>query len=71
MMTNRFYKIIVFYTFFTAAVTSLQAQHIDSLLSILDENYPQEKIHLHMDKLNYNPGETSPQHLVKPAMQNW
>lgn len=58
MMMNSFFKTIVVYIFFTAAFTSLQAQHIDSLLTILDENYPQEKIHLHMDKLNYNPGET-------------
>ena len=58
MMRHRFYKIATLCLFFTTVFTTLRAQHIDSLLSILDENYPQEKIHLHMDKLNYNPGET-------------
>ena len=58
MIKNSFYKITAFYIFFTACFTTLHAQRIDSLLNILDENYPQEKIHLHMDKLYYNPGET-------------
>ncbi len=35
-----------------------QAQRIDSLVNILDENYPQEKVHLHLDKSAYTPGET-------------
>ena len=58
MIKNSFYKIIALQLFFIAAITSAKAQHIDSLLNILDEKYPQEKIHLHMDKLFYNPGET-------------
>ena len=57
-MKKSFYKIFALFIFFSSAFTTLHAQHIDSLLNILDENYPQEKIHLHMDKLNYNPGET-------------
>ena len=52
------YKIIATTLIFIAAITGLQAQRLDSLLNILDANYPQEKIHLHMDKLYYNPGET-------------
>jgi hypothetical protein len=58
MIKNSYYKIIAFTLFFIAAATGVMAQRIDSLLSILDQNYPQEKIHLHMDKLYYNPGET-------------
>jgi hypothetical protein len=58
MMKNSFYKIIAFTIVFITVVPGLQAQQIDSLLNILDENYPQEKIHLQMDKLYYNPGET-------------
>jgi hypothetical protein len=34
------------------------AQQYDSLLAILDQNYPQEKIYVHFDKPYYNPGET-------------
>lgn len=58
MIRNCSYKIAALTLFFIVALTSLQAQRLDSLLSILDENYPQEKIHLHLDKLYYNPGET-------------
>lgn len=43
---------------FIVVIIGLKAQRIDSLLNILEENYPQEKIHLHLDKLYYNPGET-------------
>ena len=52
------YKIIALTVFFIIAVTGLQAQRIDSLLTILDEYYPQEKIYLQMDKSYYNAGET-------------
>lgn len=41
-----------------ALQTTVQAQRIDSLLNVLDENYPQEKVHLHLDKSAYTPGET-------------
>lgn len=58
MIRNCSYKIVVLTFIFIVALTNIQAQRIDSLLNILDENYPQEKIHLHLDKLYYNPGET-------------
>ena len=58
MIKNCFYKIIAFIIFFIAVRSSAYAQHIDSLINILDASYPQEKIHLHMDKTYYNPGET-------------
>ncbi len=57
-MTIRYHKIILLALFFIAATTGLRAQEIDSVLNILDENYPQEKIYLQMDKLYYNAGET-------------
>ena len=38
--------------------TSLYAQRFDSLLTKLDSEYPQEKLHLQFDKTSYNPGET-------------
>ncbi len=34
------------------------AQRVDSLLSILETRYPQEKIHMQLDKAYYNAGET-------------
>ena len=37
---------------------SAKAQPFDSLLNKLNNEYPQEKIYLHFDKNNYNPGET-------------
>ena len=58
MNNHRFFKAIFISIFFIAAGIGAKAQRIDSLLNILDVNYPQEKIHLHMDKLYYNPGET-------------
>jgi len=58
MIRNCSYKIAALSFLFIVAFTGLQAQRIDSLLNILDENYPQEKIHLHLDKTFYNPGET-------------
>ena len=59
MIKNSFFKAIAFIFLFTIiACTNALAQRIDSLLNILDSAYPQEKIHLHMDKLYYNPGET-------------
>jgi hypothetical protein len=36
----------------------LNAQQPDSLLSILDRDYPQEKIYVHYDRPYYNSGET-------------
>jgi hypothetical protein len=36
----------------------LSAQQYDSLLAVLDRNFPQEKIYIHFDRPYYNPGET-------------
>jgi hypothetical protein len=58
MMRSGFYKIVLTSVFFIIASNNAKAQRLDSLLNILDENYPQEKIHLHLDKSFYNPGET-------------
>ncbi len=58
MLKSSLYKVIALSFSFIVVITGLKAQRIDSLLNILEENYPQEKIHLHMDKLYYNPGET-------------
>ncbi len=58
MIKNSFLQIAASLLLSIVALPHLQAQQIDSLLNILDEKYPQEKVHLHMDKLYYNPGET-------------
>ncbi len=51
-----------FYTrifiFFLFIVPRLHAQRFDSLLNILDTQYPQERIYVQYDKSYYNPGET-------------
>lgn len=36
----------------------LPAQKFDSLLAILETNFPQEKLYIHYDRPYYNPGET-------------
>ena len=58
MIKSRCYRIILLLLIFITGFSQLQAQQIDSLLNILDEHYPQEKIYLHLDKLYYNPGES-------------
>jgi len=40
------------------ALPSAAQQLYDSLINISGTNFPQEKIHLHLDKAYYNPGET-------------
>lgn len=40
------------------AASTASAQQIDSILTRLDNNYPQEKLYLQFDKTAYNPGET-------------
>ncbi|RYG03421.1 MAG: hypothetical protein EOO02_08485 [Chitinophagaceae bacterium] len=37
---------------------NLSAQSFDSILTKLDAQYPQEKLHLHFDRSAYSPGET-------------
>lgn len=50
---------IVLFLFCTFAnISQLKAQQPDSLLTILDRNYPQEKIYVHFDRPYYNSGET-------------
>jgi hypothetical protein len=39
-------------------ITQSQAQAYDSLLSIYEEDFPREKIHIHFDRTMYNTGET-------------
>jgi hypothetical protein len=52
-------KIILPALIFSFCFNIIQAQlRIDSLLNILGEKYPQEKIYLQFDKNYYNPGET-------------
>src|ERR1700744_817041 len=36
----------------------LNAQKLDSMMNIYASNYPQEKIHIQLDKKLYSPGET-------------
>jgi hypothetical protein len=47
---------------FIIGLVSLQlpaaAQRFDSVLTLLDSKYPQEKLHLHFDRGVYSPGET-------------
>ncbi len=34
------------------------SQHLDSMMNVYANNYPQEKVYVHFDKKIYNPGET-------------
>lgn len=52
-----------FFTLCTLVLFSLvpqltQAQHLDSMINVYGERFPQEKVHIHFDKALYNPGET-------------
>jgi len=38
--------------------SNLFAQRIDTLINDYGKNYPVERIHLHLDKSNYAPGDT-------------
>ena len=58
MFKKRFHKNIFLLLFFVSSISFTNAQRLDSLLSIIDTRYPQEKIHVHFDKSYYNPGET-------------
>src|SRR3984957_9308340 len=48
----RFFLVILLFPLFVGA------QKVDSMLNIYANNYPQEKIHLQLDKKIYRPGET-------------
>jgi hypothetical protein len=43
---------------FTLFVEKVQAQVYDSVLNIYEEQFPNEKIHIHFDRTIYNTGET-------------
>jgi hypothetical protein len=58
MIKSIYSKLSLFILFFLVCRTNANAQHIDSLLNVLDSKYPQEKIHLQVDKTYYTPGET-------------
>ncbi|WP_276485190.1 hypothetical protein [Paraflavitalea pollutisoli] len=44
--------------FLTLAPSLARAQKIDSMINVYGERFPQEKVHIHLDKALYNPGET-------------
>ena len=58
MKKNTFFKILLLQIVFAANTLVVYAQHIDSLINVLESKYPQEKIYLHFDRSYYNPGET-------------
>ncbi|MEI7588371.1 MAG: hypothetical protein WCJ68_02670 [Chitinophagia bacterium] len=47
--------VLLFLTFF---IQNANAQVIDSVLNIYDEQFPHEKVHIHFDRTMYNKGET-------------
>ena len=53
--TKHFFVLFILMTFF---IIKSQAQVYDSLLSIYEEDFPREKIHIHFDRTMYNTGET-------------
>jgi hypothetical protein len=57
-MSKKLFFNVSFFTLFILSHSVIQAQRFDSLLNTLNTKYPQEKIHLHIDKSYYNPGET-------------
>jgi hypothetical protein len=57
IMTTYFRRFIVL--IITCSLLSIKSlAQYDSLLNILNTNYPQEKIYIHYDRPYYNPGET-------------
>ncbi|MEO5893914.1 MAG: hypothetical protein ABIQ31_26895 [Ferruginibacter sp.] len=58
MTIKKFYRNIISLLLLIVICQLARAQRIDSLVNILDSRYPQEKIHLHLDKAYYNAGET-------------
>ena len=58
MFKKRFTSVIILLILSSLYLNVLHAQHIDSLLGIMETKYPQEKIHVQFDKLYYNAGET-------------
>ncbi|CAN5819406.1 hypothetical protein BH11BAC3_BH11BAC3_15280 [soil metagenome] len=58
MYQKKLLKVSLSFLFFVLSIGFVQAQRLDSLVSLLDVNYPQEKMHIQFDKSVYNPGET-------------
>jgi hypothetical protein len=58
MTKNKIHRDIALLLLLTVTCNCIQAQRIDSLVNILETKYPQEKVHLHLDKAYYNAGET-------------
>src|SRR3954471_8426415 len=52
------YCLAVVLVFLFISVPRARAQHIDSMINVYGERYPQEKIYVHFDKPAYNTGET-------------
>ena len=57
-MRKQMYTSFIFSFFLFIVSFVVQAQNIDSLLSLQRQTDPQEKIYIHFDKSYYNPGET-------------
>jgi len=57
-MQKQMYTYFIFCALLLTGFTRLHAQNIDSLLGILKQADPQEKLYIHFDKNYYNPGET-------------
>jgi hypothetical protein len=51
-------KALVFLAVCLVLANFSRAQRFDSLLTVMDGRYPQEKIYLHFDRAMYTPGET-------------
>lgn len=58
LFTGTFSGCIGLILFFLSMCQQAGAQQPDSLLNVLDKEYPQEKIYIHYDRPYYNPGET-------------
>lgn len=58
MIRKIFFKCARLFIFFLMLSSRLGAQQFDSLLNVLDSQYPQERIYIHYDRPYYNPGET-------------
>ncbi len=62
MRATAIQKTVCRFTFFLSTLCTVKntaaQQYYDSILTISATKYPQEKIHLHLDKTYYSPGET-------------
>jgi hypothetical protein len=51
-------KLLFCFVLVTGFFTGLKAQTIENSINLYGTNFPQEKIHIHFDKVSYLPGET-------------